>query len=323
MHSSPHPQPLISVAISVYNGARFLPLQMDSILTQQDVRLEVVAVDDGSSDESLAILNAYAARDPRVRVHANPGNLGLTRSFERAMSLCRGEYLAPSDQDDIWHPAKLSRLLAAIGDRAMAYCDSCYIDEAGTPTGRRVSDDVEMLHGTNPMQFVFANSASGHAMLLRRELFERACPLEPALYYDWQLALYAAASAGVVLVDEPLVQFRRHAQAFSAIGKASPTRVANRNLVWFDERGLLLRAWMASNLGDSRRAGRMLQAIEGAYRGAGNLPLFAAVWRERRAMHPGRKWPVFAAIKLYSRLLRKLRRAHAEAGNPAANPRRA
>lgn len=318
MHSAPHPQPLISVAISVYNGARFLPPQMDSILAQQDVRIEVVAVDDGSSDESLAILNAYAARDPRVRVHANPGNLGPTRSFERAMSLCRGEFLAPSDQDDVWHPAKLYRLLAAIGDRDMAYCDSLYIDESGTPTGRRVSDDIEMLHGANPMQFVFANSASGHAMLLRRGLFERACPLVPALYYDWQLALYAAASAGIVHVDAPLVQFRRHTQAFSAIGKAASPRLANRNLVWFDERGLLLRAWMASKLGDTSRASRMLQAIERAFRGSGSLPLFAAVWRERRAMHPNRKWPAFAAIKLYSRLLRKLRRARAEASDPAS-----
>lgn len=321
MPSSPHPQPLISVAISVYNGARFLPLQMDSILAQQDVQIEVVAVDDGSSDESLAILHAFAARDPRVRVHANPGNLGLTRSFERAMSLCRGEFLAPSDQDDIWHPAKLSRLLAAIGDRDMAYCDSLYIDEAGTPTGRRVSDDVEMLHGANPMQFVFANSASGHAMLLRRELFERACPLTPALYYDWQLALYAAASAGIVLVNEPLVQFRRHARAFSAIGKAAPARLANRNRVWFDERVQLLRAWMTSHLGDTTRASRMQQAIERAYRGSGNLPLFAAVWRERRAMYPDQPWPAFAAIKLHGRLLRKLRRARAEADSPE-DPRR-
>ncbi|BFI97125.1 MAG: hypothetical protein RSP_26350 [Rhodanobacter sp.] len=313
MQNPPHPQPLISVAISIYNGERFLPLQMDSILAQQDVRIEVVAVDDGSSDGSMEVLNAYAARDPRVRVHANPGNLGPTRSFERALSLCRGEFLAPSDQDDLWHPAKLSRLLAAIGDRDMAYCDSLYIDEAGTPIGRHVSDDVEMLHGANPMQFVFANSASGHAMLLRRELFERACPLEPALYYDWQLALYAAAGAGIVHLDEPLVQFRRHAQAFSAIGKAAPTRLANRNLVWYDERGLLLRAWMTSQLGDTRRAGRMLRALEQAYRGSGRLPLLAAAWRERRSMYPQRAWPSFAAIKLYSRLLRKLRRARAEA----------
>lgn len=313
MHSPPPSQPLISVAISVYNGARFLRPQMDSILAQQDVRIEVVAVDDGSSDESLEILHAYAARDPRVRVHANPENLGPTRSFEHAMSLCGGEFLAPSDQDDIWHPTKLSRLLAAIDGHDMAYCDSLYIDDEGTPTGRRVSDDIEMLHGANPMQFVFANSASGHAMLLRRELFARACPLAPALYYDWQLALYAAASEGIVYVDEALVQFRRHEQAFSAIGKASPTRLANRNLVWFGERQHLLRAWMSSGLGETRRADAMLQAIERAYRGSGSLPLLAAVWRERRSMFPGRRWPASAAIKLHSRLLRKLRRARAEA----------
>lgn len=318
MQNPARTQPLISVAISVYNGARFLRPQLDSILAQQDVRIELVAVDDGSSDGSLDILDAYAARDPRVRVHANPENLGLTRSFERAMSLCGGEFLAPSDQDDIWHPTKLARLLAAIGDHAMAYCDSLYIDDQGAPTGRRVSDDIAMLRGANPMQFVFANSASGHAMLLRRELFERARPLAPAIYYDWQLALFAAASAGIVHVDASLVQFRRHDQAYSAIGKAAPTRLANRNLVWFEERKLLLRAWIASKLGDTRRADAMLQAIERAYRGSGSLPLLAAVARERRSMFPDRRWPVFAALKLHSRLLRKLRRARAEADTLAS-----
>lgn len=309
----PDSRPLISVALSVYNGARYLPQQLDSILAQRDVELEIVAVDDGSRDDSLAVLQTFAARDPRISVHPNPENLGLTRSFERAMSLCRGEFIAPSDQDDVWQPDKLARLLSAIGEHALVYGDSAYMDAAGQPTGRRVSDDLTMLHGTNPMQFVFANSASGHAMLLRRSLFERCRPLPPAIYYDWSLAMFAAASGGIGYLDETLVQFRRHVQAYSAVGKAATARPADANLRWLNERMQLLQAWIDSGLGDVARAAAMRLAIERAHAGVSRLPLLAALWRERRGLYPQQRWPALPTLKLYQRMLRKLRRASAEA----------
>ena len=130
-------QPLVSVALCVYNGERYLREQLDSILAQEGVRIEVVAVDDVSSDGSLALLQEYAAEDPRIRVVANDRNLGHLCSFDRAMSLCSAALIAPSDQDDIWHPQKLQRLLAAIGDADLAYCDSEYIDGDGHAARRQ------------------------------------------------------------------------------------------------------------------------------------------------------------------------------------------
>jgi glycosyltransferase involved in cell wall biosynthesis len=309
----PHDLPLISVALSVYNGARHLAEQLDSILGQREVAFEVIAVDDGSGDDSLALLEAYARRDRRVQVFANPHNLGPTRSFERAMSLCRGEFIAPSDQDDIWLPDKLHTLLEAIGSHDLAYCDSAYIDEAGQPGGRRISDDIDMLHGRQPLRFAFDNSVSGHAMLVRRSLFETVRPLPAQLYYDWTLAMFAAARAGVIYVDLPLVQFRRHVQAFSSLGKGAgqAPRRRDRYRRWIDDRGALLAALAGSRLDAGGRAARMADAMARAQAGDATWPLLRQIWRERVALaQHGAPWRV--ATRLQMRVLRKLYRARRE-----------
>lgn len=311
MSASPLPQ--VSVALCVHNGARFLAAQLDSILAQRDVTLEVVAVDDASTDASLALLEDYARRDGRIRVHRNPATLGITRSFERAMSLCTAPFLAPSDQDDVWAPDKLATLLAAIGPADLAYGDSAYIDEAGQPSGRRISDDLDMLHGREPLKFAFANSVSGHALLVRRSLFEEARPLPAELYYDWVLALFAAARGGVVYVERPLVQFRRHTQACSSLGKACAPREADRYRAWLRDRAALLALLAHSRFDAQGRAGRLSHALEQARHGRSPWPLLRAIWNERRALALPAHSPWRTALRLQLRMLRKLARAAQEA----------
>lgn len=305
--------PLISVALCVYNGERHLREQLDSVLAQTGVRLEVVALDDASADGSAALLRDYAARDARLRVVGNPENLGPRQSFEKAMGLCRGEFIAPCDQDDVWESGKLSRLLAAIGDADLAYCDSRYIDDAGTPTGECVSDHLDMMSGRQPLQFVFANSVSGHASLLRRDLFEFARPFPAGVFHDWWLALCAASRHGIVYLDEPLVRFRRHHGAFSPLGRdKNKTKSPSRNRIWFEEQRLILSAFSGSMLPGHEVAADFLDALDHALAGGNRWPLLRQVWRARRAALPGRGAPWINAIRLQTRYLRKLRRARNE-----------
>lgn len=311
--------PVISVALSVYNGARYLPEQLDSVLAQRGVALELVAVDDGSTDDSLAVLRDYARRDGRIQLHVNPVNLGATRSFERAMALGRGELIAPCDQDDRWHPDKLATLLAALGSHDLAYCNSRYIDERGQPTGRCISDDLVMMDGQRPLSFVFANSVSGHAALLRRSLFDLARPLAPALYYDWLLAMAAAAGNGIVYVDQPLVEFRRHAQAFSTLGKHGGNRVANRQRRWLRDRQRLAAVLAARHADPDRRAERLSAALELAVDGHSRSPLLGWIWRERERIAPNGRHAIGHALHLQRRLLRKLRSARREPPLPPEN----
>lgn len=102
--------PRVSVLMSVYNGARYLREAMDSILNQTFTDFEFIVVDDGSTDETPAILDSYA--DPRVvRLH-NETNIGLTRSLNRGLAVAKGEYVARQDADDVSLPERLQKQVA-------------------------------------------------------------------------------------------------------------------------------------------------------------------------------------------------------------------
>jgi len=309
--------PLISVALCVHNGERFVREQLDSVLAQRDVEIEIIALDDASSDNSGAILHEYAARDARLRCFRNDDNLGPSRSFERAMSLCRGEFIAPCDQDDVWEQDKLAVLLAAIGDADLAYCDSSYIDEAGAFTGRYVSDDVQMMSGSEPLQFLFCNSISGHAAILRRALFEAARPFPQGAFHDWWLALVAAARGGIVYLDQPLVRFRRHDGAFSTLGRdRRARRPPTRNRRWLHERRSLMAAIARSELRGHSQAQTLLEVFDQASDHDRLMPLLRELWRLRAAA-PGDNGAAVNALRLWFRFRRKFRRARSE---PALSP---
>ena len=228
--------PLISVALATYNGARHLEAQLASVFAQTWPKLEVVAVDDASSDGTWELLQQAALRDPRLRVERNEANLGSAANFERAMSLCRGEYIAPCDQDDVWHHDKLHTLFDAIGDHTLAYADSALIDENGASLGMRMSDRFGMAHGSDPLAFAFWNSVSGHAMLFRRELLHAALPLRGGRFHDWWLAFVAASIGSIVYVPRPLVDYRQHERSQTDVAlrrrqrKDSATKYAEREL---------------------------------------------------------------------------------------------
>jgi glycosyltransferase involved in cell wall biosynthesis len=209
--------PFISIALCTFNGERFLRPQLDSLLAQDHPTLEVVAVDDGSRDGTMAILEEYAARDSRLRVFRNPENLGFRRNFERAMGLCKGELVAPSDQDDVWRSDKLSLMSATLGDAAAIYCDSELVDTAGRPLGKRLSQMLPLGPVHDPAAFLFDNCVSGHALLFRRALLERALPVPEGVFHDWWLAFVAAGAGGVAYHPEPLVRYRQHADSVTDI----------------------------------------------------------------------------------------------------------
>jgi len=217
--------PLISIALCTYDGERYLREQLDSLLAQDWPRLEIVAVDDASRDATPAILADYAARDPRIRVDRNPVNLGFSANFERTLRLCRGELVAPCDQDDVWHPGKLTALQRALGGRAAAYCDSELVDEAGRSLGRRLSEKLRMAPVDDPAAFLFSNCISGHALLLRRALLDRALPIPEGVFHDWWLGFAAACAGGIAYCPEPLVRYRQHGRSVTDI--AGRRRVAH------------------------------------------------------------------------------------------------
>ena len=93
----------ISIAMCTYNGAEFLPAQLQSILTQSRPPDEIIICDDRSTDDTQALLKKFATESPiPIAVHINDHNLGSVKNFERTISLCTGDVIALSDQDDVW-----------------------------------------------------------------------------------------------------------------------------------------------------------------------------------------------------------------------------
>lgn len=217
-------RPLVSIALCTYNGAKYLREQLESLLGQDWDPLEIVVVDDGSTDETLEILREFAGRDSRIRVYVNEQNLGFLANFQKAIELTQGELIAPCDQDDWWSPTKVSRLATMIGDKDLAYCDSVLVDETGATLDMNVSDLVEMYSGNDPAAFVFSNCISGHALLVKRALILESLPFPQGFFHDWWLAFTATSRNGIVYVPEALVRYRQHRGAQTDLSRSSGSR---------------------------------------------------------------------------------------------------
>ncbi|MBB3047308.1 glycosyltransferase involved in cell wall biosynthesis [Litorivivens lipolytica] len=205
--------PLISVVLISYNGARYIGEQIRSVLSQDYPNIEVVISDDGSNDETLEIVNQYAAENENVRVYPNEGRRGIHGNLSNGLSKARGQIIAICDQDDIWHTEKLSILNSYIQGFSASYCDSALIDEVGHPIGITMSQFIggaDLDIGTNYKALMMDNCVSGHAMLFRRELLASVLPFADVPMYDQQIALVAASENGIAYVDRELVLHRQH-----------------------------------------------------------------------------------------------------------------
>ncbi|MGE5116053.1 MAG: glycosyltransferase family 2 protein [Betaproteobacteria bacterium] len=281
--------PQISIALATCNGERWLDEQLESLLAQTLPPCELVACDDASSDGTWAMLERFAPRFGSARLLRNPRNLGLRANFERVLRQCRGEWIAPCDQDDVWRADKLERLAAAIGpDTTLVYSDSELIDAEGRALHARVSDRLTLVDGHDPRVFALANCVSGHAMLIRRSVLDAALPLPDGVYHDWWLAFVAANLGAIRLVDEPLVRFRQHTTNASAFGGrrgADKPLPAQRHAA--QQRDLDA---LAAFDGPERAFFVELAALWRTRSGHALAPALAAfLWRHRRAVFASRK----------------------------------
>jgi len=136
----PHrPGATVTVVIPCYNYARFLPAAVGSVLSQQGVIVDVIIVDDASTDDSLNVANAIATADSRVSVLANASNAGAVTTFNRGLAEARGEFLVRLDADDLLTPGSLQRSVAVmqhLPDVGLVYGHPIHFTGAKLPTPR-------------------------------------------------------------------------------------------------------------------------------------------------------------------------------------------
>lgn len=170
-------QPLVSIALCTYNGKKYLPEQLDSILNQSYQNLEIVVVDDKSTDGTIDLLESYKNKYPhKISLFQNSINLGFNSNFEKAISLCKGDLIAISDQDDLWIKDKISLQVNYIKENLLIYHDSLMVDKNGQSLNIKISDMRNMYSGDNPNVFIFNNCVSGHSILMKKELLQYIFP---------------------------------------------------------------------------------------------------------------------------------------------------
>jgi glycosyltransferase involved in cell wall biosynthesis len=201
--------PLVSVALCTYNGALYLPSLLQSVLNQTYKNIEIIAVDDCSSDDTYEMLLDFAKKHSHIQVYRNEFNLGLLVNFEKALSFCKGELISLCDQDDIWDPAKIELQVNAIGDNLVHYHDSELIGDNGELLGKKMSDIFNFYRGDRPEVFLMSNCVSGHTMLIKRELLNHALPLQ-GHFHDWWIAYVATNHGSINYMSRPLVKYRQH-----------------------------------------------------------------------------------------------------------------
>lgn len=212
----------ISIALCTCNGARYIEAQLASILAQTRLPDEVVISDDHSTDDSLAIIRRWAASAPfPVRVSVNDEALRSTKNFEKAIRMCEGDIILLSDQDDVWYRDRI-----AVTEHAFVSDDrvGLVFGNADLVDAQLVSLRTRLLElqGFDGRQLAAIckhrafdyllkkNFVTGATMGFRANLKDALLPIPSNWVQDGWIALLAAASTGVVFLEEPVIRYRQH-----------------------------------------------------------------------------------------------------------------
>lgn len=220
-------RPTISVAVTTFNGARFVRSQRESILAQSIRPLEIVVSDDGSSDDTTRILEEIASEHPGLVRVIGGSHLGLRGNVQRAVAACSGDVIALADQDDVWHEAKLEAIgdAFAAGDVTLWFSDAVLIDETDSPLGRSAWESVHLdpatvdavRVGRGLERLIHGQTVTGATMALRRSVLDVALPLpddvgDPGDVYlhDGWFAVLASVLGRTVADSAQYVSYRQH-----------------------------------------------------------------------------------------------------------------
>jgi glycosyltransferase involved in cell wall biosynthesis len=217
------PNPIVSVLIPAYNASATLAETLQSVQNQTYKDLEIVVVDDGSTDETFAIASEIAKTDSRILVLGQM-NSGVAAARNAALAVGTGEFVAPLDADDLWHPDKIARQLQRASEAsgpAIVYCWSAEIDQKSRLIEKR--SDLERFQGNIYGPLIISNFIGNASVpLIPRDLLQAVggwnCDLRAQNAQgceDWQLYLRLAERAAYLLEPAYLVGYRQAPTAMS------------------------------------------------------------------------------------------------------------
>lgn len=173
-------QPLVSVVIACFNCAALVTQTLDSLMRQTHRNLEVIAVDDESTDATREVLDAYRATEPRLRI-IHKSNGGCASARNAGIAAAKGQFIAVIDADDLWAPNYVEAHLARFADDpelGVSFTPVRFISFEGTFTGEVTRPK---LHGITPQDLLEGNPAGCAMMIARRQVFDDVGPYNPQL----------------------------------------------------------------------------------------------------------------------------------------------
>lgn len=224
---------MISIAMTSYNGEKYIARQLETLLAQSLPADEIVICDDGSKDRTVEIIRNFVEmhQEKNIRLVENDENLGYVRNFYKAISLTSGDYIFLADQDDEWHANKIERSMQVMeAEQASVICtNSRLIDEKS-----RIIGDVSwfdrnpfidsVTQKISPISFyelVIGNIAQGCTYCFTKDVKEAYLRVNSTnLIHDHQIMFVAALLGKACFLDEVLIDYRLHGSNMVGFGSA-------------------------------------------------------------------------------------------------------
>lgn len=227
---------LVSALMPSYNHARYLPQSIGSVLNQTVKDLELIIVDDGSKDNSRAVIEGFQRKDSRVSAYFHEKNMGIAKTVNELLDKATGEYIAHLASDDVWVPSKLEKQLKilSINNQLIVWSEGEIIDGNGKSLNKKFTDLARASHkkksGRIFYELLNGNYIFGSTLMFKREAMN-------GIYYDTKLKylndfiamLDLAKKNSFYFIEEPLGKYRVH----------SSNSVGQDKRMWVQDRWLL------------------------------------------------------------------------------------
>ena len=231
-----------SVAMCTYNGEKFIKSQIESILNQSLPIDEIVICDDGSNDKTIEIIMQFQLEYPsKISFHKNSVNLGSNKNFEKAISLCKGDYIFLSDQDDIWKKNKVEKIIQyfskneaaeavfsnaeLINDTDKKFTDNNLWNSIGF-IENQLSKPIDLYHH---IKFK-SNTVTGATLCIKQEIKSLILPIPDIhkFHHDEWIAIIIASRRKLEYLTDQLIYYRIHTeQQIGAKGNLNKNRLKN------------------------------------------------------------------------------------------------
>jgi glycosyltransferase involved in cell wall biosynthesis len=232
---NPNPKLHYSVALCTFNGDKYIKGQIESILRQSVKVDEIVICDDGSTDNTLELINTIIANNPTdtdIRLYKNSYNLGVVKNFSKCIALCLNDYVFLSDQDDLWDKDKVKKYESLFhSGYEIIFSDAYIVDDTLRITKKSLFKHLGFNPKSDPRNFLLKQSLiTGATLAFHRKIYHYALPFNDHYLHDGWLGIIGVYFFKYFIIQEALIFYRQHNSNVAGIKLDSLFKKFNKNI---------------------------------------------------------------------------------------------